>query len=97
MSIKYNTQNFIKQKLLSLKINKKILAEQANIKYCSLLQIVSNGVTPNLKTLIKIATYFDCSINDVIAVEPKLNSKIYTSFVDISDALQNYNNNLRDF
>ena len=97
MSIKYNTQDFIKQKLLLLKINKKILAGQANIKYCSLLQIVNNGVTPNLKTLIKIATYFNCSINDVIAVEPKLNSKIYTSFVDINDALQNYNKNLRDF
>ncbi|MCZ6908983.1 MAG: helix-turn-helix transcriptional regulator, partial [Rickettsia endosymbiont of Ixodes persulcatus] len=97
MSTKYNTKNFIEQKLLSLKINKKVLAEQINIKYCSLLQIVNNGVTPNLKTLIKIATYFNCSINDVIAVGPNVNSKIYTSYVDISDALQNYNKNLREF
>ncbi len=98
MDVTINIKKFLEHKLVTLSVTRKDLALACNIPYRTICYIL-NCEIKNLEliNIIKIATYFDCSINDVIAVEPKLNSKIYTSFVDISDALQNYNNNLRDF
>ena len=98
MDVTINIKKFLEHKLVTLSVTRKDLALACNIPYRTICYIL-NCEIKNLAliNIIKIATYFNCSINDVIAVEPKLNSKIYTSFVDISDALQNYNNNLRDF
>ena len=98
MDVTINIKKFLEQKLVTLSVTRKDIALACNIPYRTICYIL-NCEIKNLEiiNIIKIATYFNCSINDVIAVEPKLNSKIYTSFVDISDALQNYNKNLRDF
>lgn len=98
MNVTINIKNFLEHKLITSSITRKELALACNMSYRTICYIL-NCEIKNLELInvIKIATYFNCSINDVIAVGPNVNSKIYTSYVDISDALQNYNKNLREF
>lgn len=94
MSIAVNIQSFIKNKLSEFDISRKQFIQESGIS-ASVVSGLLNAmrVNPTLKCLIKIANYFNCTIDEV------LGRKYYSLPLDI-DKTMAYNdivNNIYDY
>lgn len=94
MSVAVNIQSFIKNKLKEFNISRKQFIQESGIS-SSVVSGLLNAmrVNPTLKCLIKIANYFNCTIDEV------LGRKHYSVPLDI-DKTMTYNdivNNIYDY
>lgn len=95
MSITISIQKFLKVKFHEHKILRKDFINESGIKRSSISELL-NGipVSPSLVTILKIANYFNCSIDEILGrVDHIQNDR--TNYVKIS-AVQ-MSNNTKDF
>jgi len=95
MTLASNIQIFLKQKLKEHNLRKKDFAKASAIPYSSVITLISAGkIYPDLKNILKIANYFNCSIDEVLGRKEIIFSE-KTHFIDLS--LDDINNNLKNF
>ena len=85
MTFAIGIQKFLKQKLLEHHLTRMAMAQCLKMPYNSLSRLTrASKPYPDLKNLIKIADYFDCSIDEVIGQETSLVATEYLK--DLSEA-----------
>jgi len=96
MALIDNVQSFLKNKLEKTNLKSKILAQKIQIPYPTFNKLINVvQLNPELVTLIKIAQYFNCTIDEIIGrVDYYIATQDY-KFNDIS--LEQINLNLRNF
>lgn len=83
MSLKYSVAKFLKQKLQEKKLNKKAFSQDSGINYKTIMPItLGQKSNPHIKTLIKFANYFNCSLDEVMGRDPKYYDKIQKNNYD---------------
>lgn len=95
MNIAFSVKKFLEKQLKLHKINNKSFAGASNITYntvCCIMNCKRNDT--RFDTIIKIASYFNCSIDEVLNRKNYINNNIY---YDVNYVLENYNKEIRDF
>lgn len=90
-----NIRNFLQTKFNKTKLKRTEFANKSGVPYrklCHILNCTRKNV--NIETIIKIANYFDCSIEQVLGLDNANYNKKYT---DINVVLENFNKNLQQF
>nr|WP_172686761.1 helix-turn-helix transcriptional regulator [Rickettsia endosymbiont of Ixodes pacificus]AKS10312.1 helix-turn-helix protein [Rickettsia endosymbiont of Ixodes pacificus] len=94
MSIINNLQLFLLEKIKQHKINKKLLSHNCGIPYTTIVALFkSKHLNPSFSTLLKLADYFDCTIDELVGNKHKSNQVSKMIKVDISESM----GNLRQF
>ncbi|MCC8400030.1 MAG: helix-turn-helix domain-containing protein [Rickettsia endosymbiont of Platyusa sonomae] len=67
MTFSKRIQHFLKYKLKQCNLKRKVFAKESSISYSSVNNLI-NGIKshPELKSILKIANYFRCSLDEVI-------------------------------
>lgn len=97
MALVHQIQIFLKQKLKDNNLKRKTFAQKSNILYKTVCNIINSvRSNPELDTILKIANYFKCSMDEVIGKNENssVNQKDY-NFQIISS--EDINTNLRHF
>ncbi|WP_250310540.1 helix-turn-helix domain-containing protein [Rickettsia endosymbiont of Oedothorax gibbosus] len=95
MAIVHLIQKFLKRKLLENRLTKREFSRQSGVPYNTLFQILhALRSNTNLATIIKIANYFSCSIDEVVGRKKYISKNNYNNNDII---LSNYNFKLRNF
>ncbi len=95
MTIAHLIQKFLKRKLLENRLTKRELSRQSGVPYNTLFQILhALRSNTNLVTIIKIANYFNCSIDEVFGRKKYILKNNYNN-IDI--ILSSCNFKLRNF
>lgn len=97
MALVHQIQIFLKQKLKDNNLKRKTFAQESNILYQTVCNIINCiRANPELETILKIANYFKCSMNEVIGRNEyvSINQKD-CNFQIISS--EDINTNLRQF
>ena len=99
MALVHQIQIFLKQKLKGNNLKRKTFAQESNILYQTVCNIVNCiRANPELETILKIANYFKCSMNEVIGKNENffVNQKDYNfqmiSSEDINTDLKHFLN-----
>lgn len=67
MNIAEEIQKFLKKKLIKGHLTRKIISIESGISYSKICDLViAKYTSPELKTLLEIANYFNCSIDETI-------------------------------
>ncbi|WP_341761810.1 helix-turn-helix transcriptional regulator [Candidatus Tisiphia endosymbiont of Thecophora atra] len=67
MALVHQIQIFLTHKLKDNNLKRKTFAQESNILYRTVCNIINSiGANPELETILKIANYFKCSMNEVI-------------------------------
>lgn len=98
MTLPKKIQQFLYKKLFQLKLTRKAFAQECGLPYTSLINLINATQTnPALNSLLKIANYLNCSIDEMVGrkkyVLKKSNEIIQFQNLTIDD----YNTNLRNF
>lgn len=98
MDLKYRIQKFLKDKLLSKKIKLIYLARESGIPY-STLHPLSQGIkaNPELRSLLRIANYFKCPIDEVAGRDVKYLPSNSTDYQFLDLKTEDINSNLKQF
>lgn len=95
MKIATNIKNFLEPKLQLHNISCKNFAEKSNIIYNTVCKILTcQHPNTHIITIIKIADYFNCSIDEVLGRIDYIESY---KFHDLNTVLNNYNRHLQQF
>ncbi|WP_425364115.1 helix-turn-helix domain-containing protein [Candidatus Tisiphia endosymbiont of Hybos culiciformis] len=95
MALVYKIQEFLKKKFDELKLERKDLVQKTNISYPTICKIMNLSLpNPEIGTILKIANYFKCSMDEVVGRNEYVTQDKY-EFIDIS--LSNITSNLRNF
>ncbi|WP_367364109.1 helix-turn-helix domain-containing protein [Candidatus Tisiphia endosymbiont of Nedyus quadrimaculatus] len=97
MALVHQIQIFLTHKLKDNNLKRKTFAQNSNILYKTVCNIINSvRSNPELETILKIANYFKCSMNEVIGRNEyvSINQKDY-NFQIISS--EDINTNLRHF
>jgi transcriptional regulator with XRE-family HTH domain len=96
MALVDKIQKFLFQKFSGLNLNRKDFVEQSGIPYSTVTHIMKGLIlNPTINHIIKIANYFNCSIDEVIG-RTEYSSLIYTkNFFHISS--DEIGNNLKKY
>lgn len=97
MALVHQIQVFLKRKFIENKLKAKEFARESNIPYNTIFRITKAVQrNPELKTILKIADYFKCSIDEVVGRSDyiSLTTKKY-EFTNIST--EDIGTNLRQF
>ncbi|WP_375331211.1 helix-turn-helix domain-containing protein [Candidatus Tisiphia endosymbiont of Oplodontha viridula] len=97
MALVHQIQIFLTNKLKDNNLKRKTFAQESNILYQTVCNIINSiGANPELETILKIANYFKCSMNEVIGRNEyvSINQK-NCNFQIISS--EDINTNLRHF
>lgn len=97
MALVYKIQEFLKRKFDELKFKRKDIVKDTNISYPTICKIMNlSQPNPEIDTILKIANYFNCPIDEVIGrnkyvIQDKYEF-IYISIEDISANLRSFIN-----
>ncbi|HJD66860.1 MAG TPA: helix-turn-helix domain-containing protein [Rickettsia endosymbiont of Bembidion nr. Transversale] len=94
MDVANNIKIFLTDKLHQFKINRKKFAGLVGISYHTICQIFHNRTNPSIITIIKIANYFNCSIDEIIGRKNFISQNEYKT-IDV--VLGSWNIYLKDF
>ncbi|MFP3011951.1 MAG: helix-turn-helix transcriptional regulator [Rickettsia sp.] len=94
MDIANNIKIFLTYKLHQFKINRKNFAGLVGISYHTICQIFHNRTNPSIITIIRIANYFNCSIDEIIG---RKNFISHNEYKTIDVVLDSWNIYLKDF
>ncbi|KJW01822.1 helix-turn-helix family protein [Rickettsia endosymbiont of Ixodes pacificus] len=94
MDVANNIKIFLTEKLHQFKINRKEFAGLVGISYHTICQIFHNRTNPSIVTIIKIANYFNCSIDEIIGRKNYISQNEYRT-IDV--VLDSWNIYLKDF
>jgi transcriptional regulator with XRE-family HTH domain len=87
-------QEFLKQKSIDDKAKRKEFIEGSRIHKSTVSKIINaSHQSPDLKTILKIADYFNCTIDEVLDRTNNLSKKANISKLPLNEL----NNNLRNF
>ncbi|WP_375319052.1 helix-turn-helix domain-containing protein [Candidatus Tisiphia endosymbiont of Oplodontha viridula] len=90
-----HVQKFLIQKLSEYKLKKKEFAVKINIPYSTITNIFNTKhIIPELITLLKIANYFDCSVDKILGRTKYSKTNLYNN---IDMVLNDITGNLRNF
>ncbi|WP_425363595.1 helix-turn-helix domain-containing protein [Candidatus Tisiphia endosymbiont of Hybos culiciformis] len=95
MALVYKIQEFLEKKFSELKLTRKDFVEQSGIPYSTVTHIIKGLIiNPTINHIFKIASYFNCSLDEVIGrtqyVSPVHRNFRTISSNDISDNLKKY-------
>lgn len=88
-------KNFLETKFNKKKLNRVDFARKSGVPYrklCHILNCTRKNV--NIETVIKIAHYFNCSIEQVLGIDNVVYDEHYT---EVNTVLENFNKNLQQF
>lgn len=97
MTLVKEIQKFLGSKFEALKLKRKDFSERSGIPYNNITSIM-NGLrsNPQMQTILKIANYFECSIDKVVGRNEYLSSlQVQERFKDLSP--DDINDNLKKF
>lgn len=94
MDVVNSIKNFLINRLDKLKINRKLFAKNIGVSYHTICQIFHNRTNPSLVTIIKIASYFNCSIDEIIGRKKFI---VQGEYKDLDILLDDWSISLRDF
>lgn len=90
-------RKFLEKKFKIYNLTRNTFAEKSNIPYRNISYILTgNRKNISLTTIIKIASYFNCSIDEVVGRENYISNTHY-KYYDSNTVLDNYNKNLQQF
>lgn len=96
MSFGYVVQKFLKEKLKKNNLKVKIFAQESQIPYPTVNKIINAiQLNPDFKNILKIADYFNCTIEEVLARKgniPKSKNINKLSLNEINTNLKNFIN-----
>jgi transcriptional regulator with XRE-family HTH domain len=97
MTLVKNIQKFLKLKFEVLKLKRKDFSEDSGIPYGNITSIMNQlRSNPQMHIILKIANYFECSIDEVVGRSGYLSlSQVKEISKDLSAS--DINNNLKDF
>lgn len=94
MDVANNIKIFLTEKLHQCKINRKNFARLVGISYHTICQIFHNRTNPSIITIIRIANYFNCSIDEIIGRKNFISQNEYKT-IDV--VLDSWNIYLKEF
>jgi transcriptional regulator with XRE-family HTH domain len=97
MHIHDKIQKFLLIKLKHTDLTRKIFAKESNILYRTVCDILGdNNSIPSIVTILKIAHYFNCSIDEVLGRKEYIKQNSY-KYTDIDTVLSNWNTCLKNY
>ncbi len=92
MSVTLNIQRFLEKKFLDLKILRKDFIRDSGIARSSISELM-NGipVSPSLGTILKIANYFNCSIDEILGTATGQLTVKHKRYIKINPEEMSYN------
>lgn len=94
MDVVNNIKVFLTNRLDKAKINRKVFAKNIGVSYHTICQIFHNRTNPSLVTIIKIASYFNCSIDEIIGRKKFI---VQGNYKALDILLDDWNISLRNF
>lgn len=89
-------KNFLEVKFNKTKLNRLDFARKSGVPYrklCHILNCTRKNV--NIETVIQIANYFNCPIEQVLGIDNVSDNN--QSYVEVNTVLENFNKNLQQF
>lgn len=90
-----NLQKFLQRKMDEEKIKSNVLADRIGIPLTTFRAILNLTRKPEMKNIIKIADYYECSIDDLLNKKGKFSTKNKGEYTKLS--LEELSSNLRSF
>jgi transcriptional regulator with XRE-family HTH domain len=94
MSFGYIVQKFLKEKLKEDNLKVKVFAQDSQIPYPTVNKIINAiQLNPDFKNILKIADYFNCTVEEVLERKNNLPGNIGINKLSLDEI----NNNLKNF